>query len=134
MRFLSWGWIVVFTGCATENPSPLPIISVPAEKVTEIDGFLIYDKQPLDRTYDVLGYVDVERRAGTRRMRVLDDLRVKALAMGGNAIVDLQREVLLTTEIPGVVRGVAGSNLGGYGSIDMTEIFRWRGTVVLLKQ
>ena len=125
-------WLLL-SGCATENPSPIPGAGAPAERVTEIDGFLIYEKLPLDRMYDVLGYVEIERPSGQKRERALADLRSKALAMGGNAIIDLRQALAPIVSRPSVIGGAATRDFGNYGSVDLAEIIRWRGTVVRLK-
>ena len=125
-------WLLI-SGCATENPSPVPVTGAPAERVTEIDGFLIYEKQPLDRMYDVLGYVEIERPSGQKRDRALADLKAKALAMGGNAIIDLRHVVAPRASRPSVLGGPAATDFGLFGDADLVEIIRWRGTVVRLK-
>ncbi len=125
-------WLLL-SGCVTENLSQVPIVGVPAERVTEIDGFLIYEKQPLDRMYDVLGYVEIERPAGQKRERALADLRTKALVMGGNAIIDLRQALAPISSRPSVLGGAAARDFGHYGGADLVEIIRWRGTVVRLK-
>ncbi len=125
-------WLLL-SGCATENHSVVPVVSIPAEKVTEMDGFLIYEKRPVDRMYDVLGYVEIERPAGQKRDRAMDDLRAKALVMGGNAIIDLRQDLVTRASRPSVLGGPAATDFGLFGDADLVGIIHWRGTVVRLK-
>ncbi len=128
-----FAWILFLCACATENTSPVPVTGDPIERVTNIDGFLFYEKQPLDRIYDVLGYVEVEQPSGQKRERALVNLRTKAQAMGGNAIINLQHVVVPQATPISVLGGTSARDFGQYGGADLTETFRWRGTVVRLK-
>ena len=126
--------ILFFSGCATVDSTHGSVVALSSVKMTEIEGFPIYEKPPRDRVYIVLGFVEIERPAGQKRERVLADLRAQALAMGGNAIIHLQSVVVPPAITPSVMGGVASRDFGQYGGAVLTEKFRWRGTVVLFQQ
>ncbi len=125
---------VVVSGCASVDSPGGSIVEAPAANVMEVEGFPFYDKRPNDRDYTVLGFVEIERPAGQKRKRVLADLRAEALAMGGNAIIDLKSVVVPSVIAPSVVGGISTGDFGQYGGAELEEKFRWRGTVVILKQ
>lgn len=128
---ISW---VIGPGCASTDPAPAKPPTVDAAPVDH-DGIRFFRGKPGNgRLYVALGYVRYETRTPGLRDRVLSELSQRALDFGGNAVIDLAVETVLETETGGATFGTGiGGDLRRMETGTMSNLYRWTGTVVLLK-
>lgn len=129
--------LISLTSCATPEaapPTPQQQVKKKSEgRIHDVDGFPIYEGLLPDVSYTILGFVEVESVDSQRREYVFNQLKHKAHALGGNALIDLRRETMLETGETQSGQSLGVQDIGSFGSHAMITRYRWRATAILLQ-